>query len=120
MGRMLKHLRTCPGFHKASSIHHRYTVAHLLDRRHVVADEKIGYACLVLDILQKIQNLRLNRNVQRRYTLVRNNQLRRQRQCARNAGPLTLAAGEFVRIMLPAVFLMVIDKSSRRTTILRF
>ena len=55
---------------------------------------------LVLQIHQQIDDLRLNRHIQRGHRFVADDQLRIERQRARDADALALAAGEFVRIRL--------------------
>ena len=51
-----------------------------------------------LQVLQQIDDLRLDRDVERRDRLVAHDQLRLDRERARDADALALAAGEFVRI----------------------
>ena len=51
-------------------------------------------------VRMKIDDLRPDRYVQRRHRLVTDDDLRIQRQRARNAQPLTMAARELVRIVL--------------------
>ncbi|CFM38011.1 Uncharacterised protein [Bordetella pertussis] len=65
-----------------------------------MADEKHGQAQLFLQILEQIQNLRLDRHVQRRGRFVADQEARPGGQRARDADALALAAGEFVRIAL--------------------
>ena len=45
-------------------IHHTHSVAHMTNNGQVVADEQIGEALLVLQILHDIQYLRLNTHIQ--------------------------------------------------------
>jgi hypothetical protein len=52
---------------------------------------------LFLEIDEQIDDLGLNRNVQRRYRLIANQKPRGKRQPASYANPLALPAGEFVR-----------------------
>jgi len=82
----------------APEIHHRDAIGNAPHHREVVCDEQIGEAQLALQILQQVDDLRLNRNVQRRDRLVQNQQPWRQRQCARETNSLPLPAGEFPRI----------------------
>ena len=51
-----------------------------------------------LQVAQQVQHLRLDRDVERRHRLVGDQQLRLQRERARDADPLALAAGELVRV----------------------
>lgn len=66
-------------------------------------DEDEGEAHFTAQLVQQCDNLRLNRNIERRDRLVADDELRFQRQCAGNGDPLPLAAGELVRIT-PHVF----------------
>ncbi len=83
-------------FHDLAEIHDRNAMGHVLDDREIVADEQQREAELALQILQQIDDLRLDRNVERGNRLVAHDQLGFGRERARNADALTLAAGEFV------------------------
>ena len=61
-------------------------------------DEQVRQAELLLQIAQQIDDLRLNRDVQRRDRLVTEDEVGVQRERARNADTLALAAGELMRI----------------------
>ncbi|MCY1237838.1 hypothetical protein D9M72_505500 [compost metagenome] len=63
-----------------------------------MADEDVGQLELVLQIGEQVQDLCLNRKVERRYRLVEHQQLRVQHQRARNGDTLALATGEHVRV----------------------
>jgi hypothetical protein len=54
----------------APEIHHGDAVADVLHRRQVVRDEQVGQVQLVLQPLQQVEHLRLDRHVQRRDRLV--------------------------------------------------
>ena len=70
----------------------------MLDHRQVVGDEEIGEVKLVLQLLEQVDDLCLDRHVQRRDGLVAHDERRIHRQCARDADPLSLAARELVRV----------------------
>ena len=72
--------------------------ADVLDHRQVVRDEQVGEAELLLQVLEQVDHLRLDRHVERRHRLVADDQLRLDRERARDADALALAAGELVRI----------------------
>ena len=72
--------------------------ADVLDDRQIVGDEEIGEAELLLQVLQQIDDLGLDRHVERRDRLVADDQLGLDRERARDADALALAAGELVRI----------------------
>src|SRR5829696_4265904 len=64
----------------------------------VVRDEEVGEPELLLQVGQEVQHLGLDRDVERRHRLIRDEQLRRQHQRPRDGDALALAAGEHVRI----------------------
>ena len=82
----------------AADVHDRDPVGDLADHREVVRDEDVGEVELVLEALQQVQDLRLHRDVERRDRLVADDQLRLERERARDADPLPLAARELVRV----------------------
>jgi hypothetical protein len=63
-----------------------------------VADEDIGQAVAVLQIVKQVQHLRLHRDVERGDRLVEHDQFRAGGERAGDADALGLAAGEFVRV----------------------
>src|SRR5215207_2305437 len=81
-----------------AEIHHRHPRADVLDDRQVVRDEDVGEAELSLQVLEKVDHLRLDRDVERRDRLVADDQLRRHRERAGDADALALAARELVRV----------------------
>jgi hypothetical protein len=64
----------------------------------VVRDEQVRQLELVLQRLEQVDDLRLDRDVECRHGLVRGDEVRIQRQGPREADPLPLAAGELMRI----------------------
>ena len=68
------------------------------DHRQVVRDEHVGQAELVLQVLQQVDDLGLDRHVQRGDRLVGDDQLGPQGERAGDADALALAAGELVRV----------------------
>src|SRR4029453_1944421 len=58
--------------------------------------EKVGQRELVLELLQQVDDLRLNGDVERRDGLVGDDEVRIDRQCAGDPDPLALPAGELV------------------------
>ena len=60
-------------------------------------DEQVGQLELVLQVHQQVDDLRLDRHIQRRYRFIADDQFRTQRQRAGDADALPLAAGELVR-----------------------
>ncbi len=60
--------------------HHRDAVAHLADHREIVADEQQRQAGRVAQILQQVQDLRLDRDIERGGRLVADDQARPRRR----------------------------------------
>ena len=83
-------------------LHHQHLVGHEAHHREVVADEDVGQAELVLQVLQQVEHLRLHRDVERAHRLVEHQHLGLQRQAARDRDALALAAGELVRVLAEA------------------
>ena len=83
-----------------AEVHHRDTVAEMADHSQVVRDEEVGKTEPLLDVFQKVRDLPLNRDVQRRDRLVTDDQVRVERERSRDTDPLPLAAGKFVRVAI--------------------
>ncbi len=81
-----------------SKIHDRDAVTDLINHVQIVRDEEVGQPHFPAKPHQKIQNLRLHRNVQRGNALVAYNKLRMQRKRSGNTDSLLLPAGKLVRI----------------------
>ena len=58
-----------------AEVHDRDLVAHVLHDREVVRDEDQREAVLALHVFEKVQDLRLHRDVQRGYRLVADDEL---------------------------------------------
>src|SRR5262249_36477966 len=86
-----------------AEIHHRDAGADVLDDREVVGDKDVGQAELLLQLLQQIDDLRLDGHVERGYRLSAKDKRRRYREGARIPDPLPLPAGELMRVS-PNVF----------------
>ena len=84
--------------HHPPDVHHRHPVADVLHHVELVGDEQVGELEPVLQVLQQVEDLRLDRHVERRHRLVAHHELRVERQRAGDADALPLAAGERVRI----------------------
>ncbi len=68
------------------------TVRHVLDDRQIVADEQQREAELLLQVLQQVDDLRLDRDVERRDRLVADDQFGLRRECPGDADALALTA----------------------------
>ena len=78
-------------------MHDRDPVGDVADDADVVGDEEVGEAELVLEVVEQVDDLRLDRDVEGGDRLVGDDQLRLQRQRPGDPDPLPLAAGELVR-----------------------
>src|SRR5262245_10846281 len=89
-----------PGFDNPSEIHDENAPADVFHDGKVVRDEKIGNSALGLEFIEKVNDLRLHRNVERADRFVANDELWFDGQGPGDADALTLAAAEFVGITL--------------------
>src|SRR5258706_2332570 len=80
-------------------VHDHHLVGHVFHHRQVVRNEDIAHVVLVLQILQQVQDLRLDRYVEGRYRLVADEDLRLHGETTGDGDPLSLAARELVRIL---------------------
>src|SRR5439155_882206 len=79
-------------------VHDRHPVAQVLDDAEVVRDEEHGEAEAPAQILQQVQDLRLDRDVEGRDGLVGHHEAGADGEGPRDADALALAAAELVRI----------------------
>ena len=85
-------------FYHLAHIHHRHPVADMGYYAHIMRLKQIGQTQVMLEILQQIQDLRLDRNVQGRDRFIAHQEPGAWRQRARQANPLALATAEGMRI----------------------
>ena len=90
MQRPIEQHRRIRQLHDAPKIHHSNAVADVLDYCEIMRNEKIGEVELVLQFRKQIDDLRLDRHVERRNRLVADYQLRVYRKRTRNPDALTL------------------------------
>ncbi len=81
-----------------AEVHHGDAVRQVPDDGEVVRDEEVGETHVAAQLCEQVHDLSLNRHVERRDRLVEHDELRIERDGARHADALPLAAGEFVRI----------------------
>ena len=86
-----------------AGVHHRDAVGHFGDDAEVVRDQEQRQAEALLQVAQQIENLRLDRDVERRRRLVGDDERRIARQRDRDQRALAQAAGELVRIVAHAL-----------------
>src|SRR5450631_982709 len=87
----------------AAEIHHGDAVADMGHDGEIMRDEQIRKIVLALQVDQQIDHLGLDRDVERQYRLVANDQAGPERQRASNADALPLPAGELVGIIFHLV-----------------
>src|SRR5689334_9919398 len=83
-----------------TQIHHRDSIGDVLYHREVVSDEQISQSELPLKIAKQIEDLSLDRDIERRDRFVTHNQLRLDGQRSGDADALPLTSGKFVRITI--------------------
>src|SRR3954453_12105477 len=79
-----------------AQVHHGHAVAHVPDDGQAVRDEDDREAELALEVGEEVEDLGLDRDVERRHRLVADDQLRLERERPRDADALPLAARELV------------------------
>ncbi len=84
-------------FHDHAEVHDGDSIRDVVHDAEVVRDEDVRELKLVLEVVEQVDDLRLDRDVECRDRLVGDDQLGAQRERARDADPLALAAGELVR-----------------------
>src|SRR5258705_8932809 len=103
-----------------AEIHDGTAVSHVLDNRQIVADEEQREAELPLQILQQVEDLRLDGDVERRDRLVADDQVRFCGKRPGDADALALAAREFVRPSVQRVAWQAYGIHQRRNLRLEF
>ncbi len=83
--------------HHVAEVHHAHAVADVADDREVVRDEQVRQVELVLQVLEQVDDLRLDGHVQRRDRLIADDEVWLNCQRPGDADALTLAARELVR-----------------------
>jgi hypothetical protein len=68
--------------------------------REIVRDEEVSETEPFLQVFEQVDHLPLDRNIERRYRFVADNQFRLERKRARDADALALPARQLVRIAL--------------------
>ena len=89
-----------PLLHDLAGVHDDHVVDHLGDHAEVVGDQHQRGARPLLDRLEQLQDLRLDRHVERGRRLVGDQQLRLARERHPDHHALAHAAGQLVRVLL--------------------
>ena len=100
MSRLAIHRLRLAQLDHVAQVHHSNAIADVLNNRKVMRDEQIGQIEFFLQILQQIDDLRLNGDIQRRDRLVSHDQLGIGSQCTGKSDTLTLSARKLVRIAI--------------------
>src|SRR5258708_4094255 len=80
-----------------AEIHHRDAMADMRDDGEIVRDEQIRETVPALQVDQKIDHLRLDRDIERGYRLVADDEARSERQRPCDADALAPAARKHIR-----------------------
>ena len=102
MPRGLEHLAHRALLDDLTGVHDRNPVARLGDHREVMGDQEQGQPQVAPQLLEELQDLPLRHHVERRGRLVADHQLGATGERERDHHALAHAAGELVRVLLPA------------------
>src|SRR5512135_913801 len=102
--RGVDHFADRPDLGDTPRVHHRHAVRSLRDHAHVVGDQHHRGAVIPRQALEQCDDLRLDRDVERRGRFVGDHQARLGGERERDHYALTHAAGELVRIVGEARF----------------
>ena len=94
----VKNLLNRTGFHRAALVHHQHPIGDIGDHAHIVGDKNHPHLHLLLQHFDELQDLRLNRHVQRRRRLVGNQHRRTAGERHGNHHALAHAAGKLMRV----------------------
>jgi hypothetical protein len=92
-----------PDLHHPAEVHDHHLVRHVVDHAEVVGDQQDREAELVAQVLEQVEDLGLDRDVERRDRLVGDDQLGLDGERTRNPDPLPLAARELVGVAPPVL-----------------
>src|SRR5215203_2295706 len=98
VARLAVERRPVGDLHDLAEIHHGHPVRDVLDHGEVVGYEDVGEVERLLEVLQQVDDLRLDRDVKRRDGLVADDQARVERDGPGHPDPLPLATRELVRV----------------------
>src|SRR5262249_6932970 len=89
-------------FHDPAEIHDQYTIREMFDHAEIVSNEQIGKIEIATQVHEQVEDLCLDRHIQRGNGFVAHQKFRLYRKRAGNTDALALAAGELMRIA-PAI-----------------
>jgi hypothetical protein len=82
----------------AAAVHDREALAHVRDHREIVGHEQVGEAARGAQLGEQVQDLRLDRHIERAGRLVEQQHRGLLRQCAGDGDPLGFAARQVVHV----------------------
>ena len=91
-------------FHDTAFAHHGHAVGHIVHHREIVRNEEIGQPEILLQILKKIEDLRLYGDIEGGNGFVADEKFGAERQCPGDADTLPLSARETVGITVECTF----------------
>ncbi|CSD24982.1 Uncharacterised protein [Vibrio cholerae] len=104
MLRCAKHFGSRTELHQITTVHHRYAISNVRNHTHIVSNQHATHIILLTQFANQIQDLVLNRHIQRGGRFIGDDQIRFTSQRDRNHHPLTHATRELVRILFKAIF----------------
>ena len=107
MPRIPKYLFRRTDLHDLTGVHDRDSRGHMLDYREIVTDEDHRESHFPFQILQEIEHLRLHGNIKSRRRFIADENVRFDRESARDRHALSLPAGKLDRI--------AVDQTSRQS-----
>src|SRR5271169_6064487 len=90
--------RRRPAFDKRSTLQYSDLACHIARGGKVVGNEQRGKSHLLLQVLDKVEDLRLNGNVERTHRFVEDDKPRGRDQSACDGNALALSTRQFVRV----------------------
>ena len=103
VARPVEHLVDRAGLHDLPVGHHAHPIGHLAHDREVMGDQQHRHAETLLQLLEQLQDLRLDGDVERGGRLVGDQQVRLVGERHRDHHPLALAAGQLMGIGVQAL-----------------
>ncbi|MGX1154842.1 hypothetical protein RKD39_002420 [Streptomyces albogriseolus] len=97
---LAQHFADAAALHGPARVHHQQVVGHVGDDAEVVGDEDDRGPELLLEVLEQVEDLRLDRHVQGRGRLVGDQQVGVADQRHGDHGALAHTAGELVRVVV--------------------
>jgi hypothetical protein len=96
--RPIEHLLGRGTFHDATEIHDQHAIREMFDHAKIVTDEQIGQVQIAAKVHEQIEDLCLNRNIQRGHGFIAHQKFRLYRERTGDAYALALPAGELMWI----------------------